>query len=245
MTDTQKIPVAVSLSDPMLLALLEGRKTQFRVPLFPQPPTAVSEDHNHLAFSIVPAVSKSIGFFRLEDHATLPKEPGVYEVLAHDPAPYNASAALQRVEGWCGQTEWTCPFGVPGDHLWVKEDYAVITMSGIVGFGEFEHLTGQTRQLFTYRVGNLTQHPPSGQLWVPFVDMPMEHSRILLKVSGVRVERIQSITEAEARACGFSGPSPRDEFMLGWNVSNPSYSWRYNPYVWVIDFTLLQIKGSK
>lgn len=99
--------------------------------------------------------------------------------------------------------------------------------------------------------------------WKPALFMPKEAARIWLKVTDVRVERLQSITEggairegAEGEKChhtntgafgctdcmntGWIEP-PQVEFMQIWNSTIKKsdidcYGWDANPYVWVIEF---------
>jgi hypothetical protein len=78
--------------------------------------------------------------------------------------------------------------------------------------------------------------------------MPRWASRITLEVTGVRVERLQDISEADAKAEGAElsegGPCPEPEFQshtLGywrlWDSINGPGAWGANPWVWVVEFT--------
>ena len=95
----------------------------------------------------------------------------------------------------------------------------------------------------------------SDEKWRPSIHMPKEAVRIWLKVIGVRVERLQDITEKQAKAEGFEpvmstkdssfytpwqGP-PVGNFKYFWNYTIkkkdlPLYGWNANPWVWVIEF---------
>lgn len=83
--------------------------------------------------------------------------------------------------------------------------------------------------------------------WKPSIHMPKRIARIWLKVTDVRAERLQDITEDEAKREGVSRNSPRkhlkDRFMFFkiWNrtikkAELPTYGWEANPWVWVIEF---------
>ena len=71
-------------------------------------------------------------------------------------------------------------------------------------------------------------------------------SRITLEITGVRVERLQEISEADARAEGVSAKhtpdadyTARDAFSALWESINGGGSWDANPWVWVVEFRRL------
>lgn len=87
--------------------------------------------------------------------------------------------------------------------------------------------------------------------WHPSIHMPKEAARIWLKVTAVRVERLQEITEAQAEKEGFipQGLFAESEITLPaahwfskfWNFTIKKsdldrYGWAANPWVWVIEF---------
>ena len=83
--------------------------------------------------------------------------------------------------------------------------------------------------------------------WKPSIHMPKEAARIWLKVTDVRVERLQEITEEQAKLEGcnsgmLTGPcTARGQFENLWNstIKKPDldqYGWDANPWVWVIEF---------
>lgn len=116
-----------------------------------------------------------------------------------------------------------CPYGQPGDRLWVRETWAED------GWG------------YTYRATNETwpHH------WAPSIFMPRKAARILLTIRDIRVERVRDITEEDARAEGVApdgraGVDPHKyAFKRLWEVINgkrPGCSWAHNPWCWVIGF---------
>lgn len=145
-----------------------------------------------------------------------------------------------------GEYGLRCPYGAPGDLLWVREGFAVqpllwadnrgpqpihYTADQIIGFAG----KPDTRQIEDYRSK-------------PSIHMPRWASRITLEVKSVRVERLQDISEDDARAEGCPYPPEwanrfmdRDEtartwFKSLWNrISGPG-AWGDNPWVWVISF---------
>ena len=83
--------------------------------------------------------------------------------------------------------------------------------------------------------------------------MPREAARIFLRVTNVRVERLQEITEDEAikegaKAYGqnnCSGTSARIAFAEIWDRTTTEYEWRTNPWVWVYEFERVNDNGSR
>jgi hypothetical protein len=82
--------------------------------------------------------------------------------------------------------------------------------------------------------------------WRPSIHMPRWASRITLEVTGVRVERLQDISEADAREEGclpvVHGDGAVDcgtrktAFRALWDSINGPDSWGANPFVWVVEF---------
>lgn len=136
---------------------------------------------------------------------------------------------------------WDCPYGQPGDRLWVRETFAkIIGQSG--GWIETDYRA-------TYSHGDrLGDSLGIKKRWTPAIHMPRAASRITLEVTGVRVERLQDISEDDAMAEGAplsTGPCTEPEFQshtLGylqlWKSINGD-SIDQNPWVWVIDFNKL------
>lgn len=133
-----------------------------------------------------------------------------------------------------------CPYGVPGDRLWVKETFA----SNIPGCEEQDG--------YTYKADHV--HPsgdgPDHIKWTPSIHMPRRASRITLEVTDVRVERLQSISHEDAIAEGmtWNGPGdswnfPQADFATLWNSINgnsPGHTWDDNPWVWVVSFARIR-----
>lgn len=127
-----------------------------------------------------------------------------------------------------------CPYK-PGDVLYVKETW------GKDENGEYVYRTN-------YGTTEDDSFPPSMFKWKPSIHMPREAARIFLKVTNVRVERLQEITEEDARAEGVNGIPrstvlyPNDDYIYPfkqlWNSLNQKrgYGWDTNPWVWVYEF---------
>lgn len=120
-----------------------------------------------------------------------------------------------------------CPYGRPGDRLWVKETFFPTDPWVAFKDGTQMHRDG------SYYKGN---GKPIGPVkWKPSIFMPRWASRIDLEITAVRVERLQSISEEDAENEGCKRPFCSDYKTL-WESINGWGSWAQNPYVWVITF---------
>ncbi|ENZ0271239.1 hypothetical protein ACGABU_003403 [Morganella morganii] len=138
------------------------------------------------------------------------------------------------------------PFGKTGDRLWVRETW----QCGLC-----------TESTFAYRATHKPSDLEEGWSeiikWRPSSQMPRWASRILLEITGVRVERLQDINEEDAVAEGVEPLhggywkhyqpdwtqrqlSARGSFVTLWNSINGVDAWYKNPWVWVIEFKQIQ-----
>lgn len=146
----------------------------------------------------------------------------------------------------------TCQYGQPGDRLWVRESFDPI-------YPQDPHYNGgrpieydyQATYQHGYRLGDSLGIK---KVWKPSIHMPRAASRITLEITGVRVERLQDISEEDARAEGVdfdpgeggfffvpgqggcSADTAVGSYRLLWESINGSGSWDANPWVWVIQF---------
>lgn len=136
----------------------------------------------------------------------------------------------QEAYGWGAGAG--CPMGQPGDRIYVRETFAQ--------HPQFADLA--------YRAEGEEFEDSDGALWVPkwtpAIHMPRKLARIWLEVTGVRVERLQSISRGDAMAEGCpvpnmaDGADPRDWFAEVWKSTGGN--WVSNPWVWVIDFKRIE-----
>lgn len=152
-----------------------------------------------------------------------------------------------------------------GDRLRVRETWKCTkydSTDGNLGY-EVEFVDG-TRKYFEFDDGERFHQFGKFALkdgWIPSIYMPKEAARIWLEVTNVRVERLQEITEEDARAegiidggclncgesepCGCYNPQPdaRDAFIYLWRSINEKrgYGWDTNPWVWVVEFKRLEV----
>jgi hypothetical protein len=110
---------------------------------------------------------------------------------------------------------------------------------------------GVQPETLRYRADGEYQNERGTWRWRPSIHMPRWASRITLEITDVRVERLQDISEADAKAEGVSmpdgTPTPPDfwsyqqEFRHLWEQINGPGSWNANPFwVWVIEFKKLE-----
>lgn len=131
-----------------------------------------------------------------------------------------------------------------GDILWVRETWHEIHDSETNQFIKYGYKADWSE--------GITSHPKNKGIWKPSIHMPKEATRIFLKVTKVKWERIQDISEADAIAEGVelfdtnrykdyedlnnSFLHARISFASLWESINGKNSWQKNPYVWVYDF---------
>lgn len=139
-----------------------------------------------------------------------------------------------------------CPYGQPGDRLWVRETFARVH-PGVLNSLDPDPDSSLWDTVFRAdanggHVGAMTDRTG----WKPSIFLPRRLSRITLEVTEVRVERVQAISEEDARVEGvWELPldpdrfSSRGAFSVLWDSINgkrPGCSWVDNPWVWAISF---------
>lgn len=145
-----------------------------------------------------------------------------------------------------------CPYGQPGDRLWVRETHlAAAGRLNVKGAPVYFRSDGDmVRDDSGDRDGWwMGDHFFPGAArpfhWTPAIHMPRRLSRILLEITDIRVERLQEISRGDAmeEGCSFSnmetGPDPRQWYKDLWGKINGPGSWEGNPWVWVVSFRKL------
>lgn len=138
-----------------------------------------------------------------------------------------------------------CPYGQPGDLLWVRE-----TWYNDAGFGSpiyYYRADGEFDELFVrHKLGQVGPFK-----WKPSIYMPKAAARIWLRITDVRVERLQDISEDDAEAEGILIDDeglmcfdyinktmrhivPEESYKSLWESINGPESWDANPWVWVV-----------
>lgn len=141
-----------------------------------------------------------------------------------------------------------CPYGHPGERLWVREAWRPIDDDMPVS----RLMPGDTIYYRADYVGEALEGK-----WRPSIHMPRWASRIMLEIVNVRVEQVQEIKSLDAISEGAIAwfmdhkmnwkenkkyPYPIYSFMKLWNSINAKrgYSWESNPWVWVIEFKRIE-----
>lgn len=195
----------ILFSGPMVRAILEGRKTQTRRVVKPQPTGGPTK----LTFC-----QESRGAWLLGKHL------------------------------------YPCPYGVPGDRLWVRETWGYR--------GQFYSENAHAEGPVIYRADGLPTDV-HGERWRPSIHMPRRVCRLELDIARVRVERFQDITDADAMAEGIKkiegraggkefnlfglpewdelATTPREAFRMLLESVGRGKAWTDNDWCWVVDFT--------
>ncbi|HFD7189351.1 TPA: hypothetical protein ACF5TK_000880 [Klebsiella pneumoniae] len=213
----------------MVRAILDGRKTQTRRIMAPQPADDI--------------------------------ERGIFP----NPEVIGWKSSLRHKHG--STTAHFCPYGKPGDRIWVREAFRVHSRATDVATLVYKASVRNSWTEQTLRVPvAVCNKPATPEKWTPSLHMPRWASRILLEITDVRVERLNTISPEDAESEGlectnFTGfgdepglPSypepdvyfdplkkqwkeyPPEAFAGLWESIYGEGSWQANPWVWVIEF---------
>lgn len=227
----------ILFSGALVRAILEGRKTQTRRLLRPQP--VGDQVATFAQVGTVKATGAAV-FCCRDDWGT--------PVCALPVGRHSLAGDL------------VCPYGAPGDHLWCRETWQEFFDDEIDParprgpWGRMGIPAQPERRSFVfYRADGEIE----GAVWRPSIHMPRRASRLTLRIKSVRVERLQQISEADAKAegvepvvlptgrygldiCGplMDGRRPfASEFAVLWDsINNKSAPWSSNPWLWVLEF---------
>ena len=232
----------IIFSVPMVRALLDGQKTQTRRVMRTQPEAFAGGVHpRHIAKHPAPYLDAYCGQRK---------------------TPENPRGMGQQWNWWteddcCGPTVGKCPFGKPGDRLWVREnwqlhdrasDVCTVAYAASVNHSGWSDASHQ----FPDTLAGDMRARPFQEAWRPSIHMPRWASRLALVVTDIRAQRLQDISEDDAVAEGLklapggwwsgaegqAGTTPRAAFMLLWNSIHGPASCNANPWVWAMTFTV-------
>lgn len=240
----------ILFSGSMVRAILEGRKSQTRR-VVKAPKEALLHGRNpHWDDALV------------DGHPTMPS--GFSDGGEYLHVPYGGG----DMEG-CGRcaSRVFCPYGQPGDLLWVRETWGAcerrdgrLTISYAATprttFATLENCIVVDRpDGFEIKSPEVGPYRDKDGAWRPSIFMPRWASRLTLRITDVRVERVRSISRADAIAEGIQNiggdterwgvpgegyaQHPCRAYWLLWDSINgkkPGCTWADNPWVWVVEF---------
>lgn len=223
----------ILFSSRMVQAILEGRKTMTRRPVKPQVAC------HGWAFELHPFAP-----------STLIGTPAEGRKWGPEKKVWVVEDAWKNIIAIYGD----CPYGQPGDWLWVKETWRPWNDPNLWDVVQYRADMAIIKPKITnenqgHRFHEDCESTINDQIdglnspWKPSIHMPRWASRILLEIINVRVDRIQDIAMTDAIAEGYAyGDHPNDRdghpkhnFKLSWNATYPG-SWDRNDWVWVIEF---------
>lgn len=203
----------ILFSGPMVQAILDGRKTQTRRVLKNQPGKFVHIEHDE---------RKGWQYWWDVGTSGMPDVSQEYAPLK-------------------------CPYGIPGDRLWVRETWQVdAPRDGTWADTQFYGCKGsplsdipaqyQRPEYCLFRA-SWTGTPI---IWRPSIHMPRWACRTILEITEIRVQRLQEISEEDAKAegvkVGVNCPDHIIAFGRLWESINGPGSWAENPWVWCVSF---------
>lgn len=176
---------------------------------------------------------------------------GTYHILSNDTfeAHFQHKATKEIIEVKCN-------YGLPTDLLWVRETFWKCKNDGKIIF------TANASNKDLSEVSLLKIDGPVFKM-KPSIHMPKAAARIWLKITGIKVERLQDITDEDAIKEGvdnktysfgirykdyafndFEYPYPYMSFQSLWISINGRESWNANPWIWAIEFEVLSTTGK-
>ncbi|MFV9668317.1 hypothetical protein ACNY68_04885 [Pantoea sp. KXB25] len=212
----------------MVRAVLDGRKTQTRRII--QSPAKNMQARGHECISY-----RAPGDQWYQDYVfSMRDRSGVWQDYKHE------------------QFLAKCPFGAAGDRLWVREAFRVMGRATDVARLMYKARERNSFTESTRTVPINKCNKQSSYNWTPSIHMPRWASRITLEITGVRVERLQDISDSDAKSegCWYGrgggepdfAVNPSDHFPTLWASIYGEESWQANPWVWVIEFKRVEVK---
>lgn len=234
---TKIIERGMIFNSDMVRAILDGRKTQTRRIMKVQPSDGFHPTHNGYVLDL------SAHWYT----------PGVVDKNGYlKPAKKDVFGVADENEGY------TCPFGAIGDRIWVRETWA----EAGAGAPDLKLYRADYPEHVPTHYENV---PPADEVrWTPSIHMPRWASRLTLEITGVRVERLNGISETDAEAEGIDmealfdaqdcydciadhnmtgRPTVTGAFKYLWESIYGEESWKANPWVWVIEFKRIEGDG--
>lgn len=226
----------ILFSAPMIRAILEGRKTQTRR-IAPINKLEIRQ-HDFGGTLVGSYITWSVCF----------SKPIKGTIGSHSGGRFSEDNARRIIA-----SEF-CPYGKPGDRLWVRETHAIVPRTAYAQSDGVQQALrpDDDHDAAIYREG--FDRSNGGIRWRPSIHMPRWANRITLEITGVRVERLQDITPADCVCEGYKSDLSKryaqeeiralDWYRDLWEAINGPGSWEANPWVWVIEFERADQKGG-
>lgn len=215
----------ILFSSPMIRALLESRKTQTRRAVKP--------------------LTKTHPIKNLAEHG---RDGRGYTGIFNDPTswgfPYAEDGEDMALADWVG---CLCQYGKPGDLLWVRESITTRDKGdGLVFDQPFYRADVTDPYGFCFTTDDGPRYVEQLK-WTPSIHMPRAASRLTLRITDVRVQRLQDISEADAHAEGCAAAIVGNRFAgyatsyaKLWESINGPGSWTENPWCWAVSFEVIK-----
>lgn len=165
--------------------------------------------------------------------------------------PSEATGGTRQTWGWK-----ECPYGQPGDRIWVRETWSIEMLAGYSEEGgysseyELRYRADDSEREISVAAGEpdpwLNLYDSQRGEWRPSIHMPRAACRILLEITTVRVERLQGISTEQIIAEGLSTTlrehdaevDLRKQWRELWESTGGD--WESNPWVWVVEFKRIE-----
>lgn len=224
----------------MIRAIMDGRKTQTRRPIRPQP-------MGRLCYSMAGSNAGKWGYMT---------------EICRKAWGYSGDDILQDPTKEDLEKRWTPPCHTD-DLLYVRETWFYESHMEDLTDGEPDLPSGRYKHRYVY-YADQPEYPVNVGVgatgWRPSIHMPKEAARIWLKVTNVSIQRLKEITDEDAIAEGFEADETfkaHERFAMtwnsvygftkavnGWRMSSPE-NWGSNPWVWVISFEQIKREAGK
>lgn len=194
-------------------------------------------------------------------HALTPRHLKMIEAASLIGECYPLESGADHENSQSYYREW-CPFGIVGDRIWVRETYQGPLF-------DYEQMEAYLEDGSKFEKPEFCVYKADGKpapeffdaddnlhcRWRPSIHMPRWASRITLEITGVRVERLNDISDEDAKAEGVPKShkfpdtylTPKGDFADAdiafqrlWESIHGEENWQANPWVWVIEFKRIE-----
>jgi hypothetical protein len=128
-----------------------------------------------------------------------------------------------------------CPYGKPGDRLWVREPHQLVPSTAYQASKNVDHRASPCGCYWVVYKGQWDRSAPG--CWKPSLYMPRWACRTVLEITEVRVQRLQDITVEDVLGEGGTLSTTSSWYARLWESINGYGSWEANPWVWALTFT--------